>query len=130
MLETLRATAPPWVSPPRSPARFLCAHCCRAVESATKGVQMKCEGVCLHVLHVAELCAWHELAVHFCLDSAQVNQPQLACVVSACMQASPCLTRARASGECGISGVFCVQTLCAHSVCMPASCVSTRSVGS
>ncbi len=52
MLETLRATAQPWVSPPRSPARFLCAHCCRAVESATKGVQMKCEGVCLHVMHV------------------------------------------------------------------------------
>ena len=111
MLETLRATAPPWVRPPRSPARSFCAHCCRAVESAPKGVQIKCEGVCLHVLHVAELCAWHELAVHFCLDSAQDNQPHVACVVSACMQASPFVTIAHDSGECGISGTFYVQTL-------------------
>ena len=62
-LETLRANAPPWVRTPRSPARSICADFCRAIDSATKGVMMRCEGVCLHVLHIAELCAWHELAV-------------------------------------------------------------------
>lgn len=112
MLETLRATAPPWVSPPRSPACFLCAHCCRAVASATKGVQKKCAGVCLHVMHV-QSCV-RGMSLLFCLDSAQVNQPHVACVVSACRQASPFLVTAHAYSECGISGTFCVCNLCEH----------------